>query len=54
MVTLGHIDPTTGDKSVVEIGQYDAERDGYWAVKIDPDTHESLSEVFFAPVADLY
>lgn len=54
MVTLGYIDPVTHEKILVEVGKYDEERGGYWAIKIDPDTKESIGGVFFAHDAELY
>jgi len=54
MITLGYIDPTTGEKFVVQVGKYDEERRGYWAIRIDAETLESIGEIFFAPDADLF
>lgn len=54
MITLGYMDPVTKEKIVVEVGKYDEERGGYWAIKINPDTLESIGEVFFAEDKDLY
>jgi hypothetical protein len=54
MVTLGYRDPQTGTEHVVEVGPRDAERGGHWAVVIDPATHETKGEMFFASDADLF
>jgi len=50
--TLGYRDPETGRDFVVELGVYDDERGGYWAIEINPDTRESMGGVFFANDAD--
>ena len=50
--TLGYRDPETGRDFVVEIGNFDEERGGYWAIEINPDTMESIGGVFFASDAD--
>lgn len=54
MITLGYIDPVTNEKILVQVGKYDEERGGYWAIRIDPETLESIGEIFFAHDKELY
>jgi hypothetical protein len=54
MVTLGYRDPETGRELVVEVGPWDEELRGHWAIEIDPLTRESTGPVFFAHDADLF
>ena len=51
-VTLGYRDPETGRDFVVEVGPYDEERGGYWAIEIGAETRESIGDMFFAHDAD--
>jgi hypothetical protein len=54
MITLGYMDPVTHEKVTVEVGRYDEERGGYWALRINPETLDSIGEVFFAEDKDLF
>ena len=46
--TLGYRDPESHRDFVIEVGQRDEERGGYWAMEYDTDRQDSIGGVFFA------
>lgn len=51
--TLGYRDPETHRDFVIEVGPWDEEQQGHYAIEYNPETGESSGPMFFATKADI-